>query len=30
MAMELREAMEKASTDKEREAIKACMTELGL
>lgn len=30
MAMELREAMEKAGTDKEREAIKACMTELGL
>ena len=30
MAMELREAMDKATTEKEKEAIKACMTELGL
>lgn len=30
MAQELREAMNKASTDKEREAIKGCMMELGL
>ena len=30
VAKELREAMDKASSDKEREAIKTCMTELGL
>lgn len=30
LARELGEAMEKASTDKEREAIKSCMRELGL
>lgn len=30
VAMELREAMDKAGTEKEREAISACMKELGL
>ena len=30
MAMELREAMDKATSEKEREAIQSCMKELGL